>query len=40
LDVRDTTAPRWLPSIAKPAAVYELKAQTAINMLLRAQRNF
>jgi hypothetical protein len=26
--------------VAKPAAVYELKDQNAINMLLRAQRNF
>jgi hypothetical protein len=28
------------PGVAKPAARYELKDQDAINVLLRAQRNF
>ena len=29
-----------IPAVAKPAALYELKDQDAINVLLRAQRNF
>jgi hypothetical protein len=29
-----------LPAVAKPGAVYQLKDQNAVNMLLRAQRNF
>ena len=33
------TAPAFLP-IAKPGTIYELKDQTAVSMLLRAQRNW
>jgi hypothetical protein len=29
-----------IPAVAKPAALHELKDQDAINVLLRAQRNF
>jgi hypothetical protein len=29
-----------ITSVAKPAAVYELKDQNSVSMLLRAQRNF
>jgi hypothetical protein len=29
-----------IPAVAKPAALYELKDQDAINVLLRARRNF
>jgi len=28
------------PAIGKPAAVYELKDQDTVSMLVRAQRNF
>src|SRR5437762_12047017 len=40
LEVRDTTAPRRLPSIAKPAAVYDLNDRKTVSLLVRAQRNF
>jgi hypothetical protein len=33
-DVRDTTAPRRLPSIAKPAVVYELKGRKTVSLLV------
>jgi hypothetical protein len=33
------TAPA-VAAIAKPAAVYELKNQDSVSMLIRAQRNF
>ncbi len=35
-----TITPPALATIAKPAALYELKDQNAVNVLLRAQRNF
>jgi len=28
------------PAVAKPAALYEMKDQNSVNVLLRAQRNF
>jgi hypothetical protein len=39
-EVCDTTAPRRLPSIAKPPAAYELKGRKIVSLLVRAQRNF
>ena len=35
-----TIAPTALAGIAKPAAVYELKDQNTVSLLLRAQRNW
>ncbi len=35
-----TIASPGTAAVAKPAALYELKDQDAINVLLRAQRNF
>src|SRR5882672_7938031 len=35
-----TITPPALATVAKPAALYELKDQNAVNVLLRAQRNF
>jgi hypothetical protein len=35
-----TIAAPAVPAIAKPAAIYDLKDQNAVNVLLRAQRNF
>ena len=35
-----TIASPGIASVAKPAAVYELKDQNSVSMLLRAQRNF